>query len=273
MCGIAGWSAASGADVDPGLLTMLLLAGLAERGEDACGYGWRVAATGAVDLHKRDLPPHRFLAEEGVQLDQAAREGVVHVRDHTKGRPSSYGNNHPIRHGSVIGVHNGIIQNDDELFRIHGRTRSVHGASVDSEAIFMLLDLHDGDAAQAASELVGSYSCAWLDERESVGLYVARGRGRPLFLGHCRTGNLLVAASTRHALTFVAHRMQLDLQISVVPAATRLRLEHGAVVDRSPLPVQDFFEQATTRYAIERDTARAARELVDGHVDAWLRAR
>ena len=37
------------------------------------------------------------------------------MRDYTKGHPRIEANNHPIRHGAVVGVHNGIILNDDEL--------------------------------------------------------------------------------------------------------------------------------------------------------------
>ena len=37
------------------------------------------------------------------------------MRDYTKGHPSIAANNHPVQHGPVVGIHNGIIVNDDEL--------------------------------------------------------------------------------------------------------------------------------------------------------------
>ena len=42
------------------------------------------------------------------------------MRDYTKGHPSIAANNHPVRHGPVVGIHNGIIVNDDELLDGHG---------------------------------------------------------------------------------------------------------------------------------------------------------
>ena len=41
MCGIAGYSLDQNTDIDTSVLTKLLLAGLAERGEDASGYAFR----------------------------------------------------------------------------------------------------------------------------------------------------------------------------------------------------------------------------------------
>jgi predicted glutamine amidotransferase len=42
-------------------------------------------------------------------------QALIHVRDYTKGHPEVEANNHPIRHGSVVGIHNGVIENDDAL--------------------------------------------------------------------------------------------------------------------------------------------------------------
>ena len=62
------------------------------------------------------------------------------MRDYTKGHPTILANNHPIRHGAVVGIHNGIIVNDDELFAGHGIERAEPEMTVDSEAIFALVD-------------------------------------------------------------------------------------------------------------------------------------
>ena len=42
----------------------------------------------------------------------------------TKGHPTVAANNHPIRHGAVIGIHNGVIHNDDELLADHDCARA-----------------------------------------------------------------------------------------------------------------------------------------------------
>ena len=85
------------------------------------------------------------------------------MRDYTKGHPTIESNNHPIRHGSVVGVHNGIIFNDEELFAEHGWTRAHPDMTVDSEAIFALVE--ETDEVLALEQLHGSMATAWIDER------------------------------------------------------------------------------------------------------------
>ena len=41
-----------------------------------------------------------------------------------KGPSIPEANNHPVRHGSVVGMHNGIIKNDEEIFASHGFKRA-----------------------------------------------------------------------------------------------------------------------------------------------------
>src|SRR6185437_13845675 len=93
---------------------------------------------------------------------------LVHVRDYTKGHPRIEANNHPIRHGAVVGVHNGIIFNDDDLMEQHGFERAEPLMTVDSEAIFALAEAAWG-AASAFEQLNGSMATAWLDERRARG--------------------------------------------------------------------------------------------------------
>src|ERR671931_2435508 len=112
MCGIAGYSLASDSTVDRTLAARALLAGIAERGADAVGFAYRSDL--AVTSHKQRSGASALLERIVVPAD--ATQLLVHVRDYTKGHPSLPANNHPIRHGTVVGVHNGIIVNDDELF-------------------------------------------------------------------------------------------------------------------------------------------------------------
>ena len=77
---------------------------------------------------QRAARPHRGAA--------AATQLLVHVRDYTKGHPSIAANNHPVRHGPVVGIHNGIIVNDDEILADFPCARSEPEMTVDSEAIF-----------------------------------------------------------------------------------------------------------------------------------------
>ena len=141
MCGIAGYSLSGSSSVERTLAAQALLAGIAERGADAVGYAHR-SPGGAVEILKQRSGASALL--EQVVLPQTAAEVLVHVRDYTKGHPQIEANNHPIRHGAVVGVHNGIVFNDDELMLEHGFERAEPLMTVDSEAIFALAEASDG---------------------------------------------------------------------------------------------------------------------------------
>jgi hypothetical protein len=105
---------------------------------------------------------------------------ILHVRDFTKGHPSIEANNHPVRHGPVVGVHNGRILNDDELLAQHSCARAEPRMTVDSEAVFAVA-AHSPNEARAFEVLRGSMAAAWLDERRPGVVHIGRGVGRPLW--------------------------------------------------------------------------------------------
>src|ERR1051325_6181515 len=179
MCGIAGYSLSAASDVERTLAAQALLAGIAERGADAVGYAYR-RGTSPTTIHKQRSAASALL--EQVLLPASATEALIHVRDYTKGHPRIEANNHPIRHGTVVGVHNGIIFNDEELMEQHGFERAEPEMTVDSEAIFALAEAFDG-SAEALEQLRGSMATAWLDERQPGEVFLARGVGRPLWVG------------------------------------------------------------------------------------------
>ena len=113
MCGIAGYSVNPESGLDRTLSAQALLAGIAERGADAVGYAYR-SGRGSVSVRKQRTGASQLLDQ--IAVPTTATQVLLHVRDYTKGHPSIEQNNHPIRHGGVVGIHNGIIVNDDELF-------------------------------------------------------------------------------------------------------------------------------------------------------------
>src|ERR1051325_6776255 len=113
MCGIAGYSLSSRSSVDRTLAAQALLAGIADRGRDAVVYAYRGGKDPYPAVRKQRTPASQML--DRIDVPAHATELLVHVRDYTKGHPSIPANNHPVRHGPVIGIHNGIILNDDEL--------------------------------------------------------------------------------------------------------------------------------------------------------------
>jgi glucosamine 6-phosphate synthetase-like amidotransferase/phosphosugar isomerase protein len=226
MCGIAGFSFAPGAGPEPTAVARVLLAGLAERGRDATGYGYR-APGGPIEIVKDSLPLIRLI--ERVDLPAEASEVIVHVREFTKGIPAVNDNNHPVRWGRVVGVHNGHLENDDDLFERYGVPRSTPHITVDTEAIMMLTDVL-GTVGDALTHVRGSAAVAILrDDRPGL-LTLGRRTRRPLVIG--RADGILLFASTRDALELVARGADLRLEYEEVADGTVIEVEAGEEVSR-----------------------------------------
>jgi glucosamine 6-phosphate synthetase-like amidotransferase/phosphosugar isomerase protein len=241
MCGIAGYSLGQSSAIDRTLAAQALLAGIAERGADAVGYAHR-SPGGAIVVHKQRSGASAVLEQIVVPAD--ARQVLLHVRDYTKGHPRIEANNHPVRHGPVVGIHNGHIDNDNELMARHGFERAEPRMSVDSEVIFAVAEANGG-TARGFEEFRGSMATAWLDEREPELLYLARGVGRPLWVGTTRRE--LFFASTREALEIAERYTGLRLRkrevhegkLAAIRGARATRIENftpDPTYEPDPLP-------------------------------------
>ena len=201
------------------------------------GYAYRLTGT-PIAVHKQRSGATALL--ERISVPEDATKLLVHVRDYTKGHPSLAANNHPVRHGSVVGIHNGIIKNDDELFAEHGIARAESGMTVDSEIIFALAERSRGRTAAALQELYGSMATAWLDESRPE-LLLARGVGRPLWIG--QTKKELFFASTRVALELVESYAGIKLRKSELSEGTVISVESGKIVTRESFEPDRSFEE------------------------------
>jgi glucosamine 6-phosphate synthetase-like amidotransferase/phosphosugar isomerase protein len=252
MCGIAGYSLSAASSVDRTLAAQALLAGIAERGADAVGYAYR-AGSGPVVLAKQRSGASALLAR--IAIPAEATQVLLHVRDYTKGHPSIEANNHPIRHGAVVGVHNGIIVNDDELFDSHGIERAHPEMTVDSEIIFALAQRSRGRTPEALEQLYGSMATAWIDEQRPE-LLVARGMGRPLWLGTGRAGAFF--ASTKATLELAERYVGVKLRKRELPTGTIALLADGAVVARKRFQPDLSFEEEGSLPAVRAPEERAS---------------
>ncbi|HEX3806885.1 MAG TPA: hypothetical protein VHV52_08905 [Gaiellaceae bacterium] len=224
--------------MDRTLAAQALLAAIAERGADAVGYAYRGAPEAYATVVKQRTPASQLL--ERVAVPDAATELLVHVRDYTKGHPSIAANNHPVRHGPVIGIHNGIITNDDELLAPHSCARAEPRMTVDSEAIFALA-AHSRNDARALERLRGAMATGWLDEREPGIVFLARGSGRPLWIGESRDG--VFFASTKLALEVVGDYCALRMRKREVREGTWFALRNGEIVRRERFrPDLEYYE-------------------------------
>jgi glucosamine 6-phosphate synthetase-like amidotransferase/phosphosugar isomerase protein len=225
MCGIAGYSLSPESRVDRTLAAQALLAAIAERGADAVGYAWRTPGA-RVEVRKQRSGATDLIDRVAVPAD--ATQALVHVRDYTKGHPRIESNNHPIRHGAVVGIHNGIIVNDEEILAAHGFERARPDMTVDSEAIFALVERFPRHA-RALEQLRGSMATAWIDERRADTVFLARSVGRPLWFGHTRRE--VFFASTRRALEIVESTLRMTLTKREVSEGAMLELVNGRIGD------------------------------------------
>ena len=191
MCGIVG--AVSSRDI-----VGLLIQGLQRleyRGYDSCGVA---VHTGRGLARVRGIARVADLARQAQAENLHGCTGIAHTRWATHGAPA-IDNAHPHfsmgplaqtgddAQGRVTLVHNGIIENHEEL-RARLQARGYRFASqTDTEVIVHLIDsLYEGDlfeAVQAAcAHLRGSYSIAVLHRDEPHRLIGARA-GSPLVLG------------------------------------------------------------------------------------------
>jgi glucosamine 6-phosphate synthetase-like amidotransferase/phosphosugar isomerase protein len=251
LCGIAGYSLGLDSRVERTVVARALLAGIAERGADAVGYAFRAPGS-PITIHKQRSGATALL--ERVSIAEEATQLLLHVRDYTKGHPSLTANNHPVRHGAVVGVHNGTITNDDELFDEHGIAHAEPGMTVDSEIIFALAERSRGRTAAALEELYGSMATAWLDEGRPE-LLLARGMGRPLWIGAGRRE--LFFASTRLALELVESYGCLKLKKAQLDEGTVIAVEHGAIVARETFSPDMSFEEEPLPTVRAPDEARS----------------
>ncbi len=243
MCGIAGYSLRPRSTIERTLAAQSLLAAIAERGADAVGYAYRAPAETYPTVVKQRTPASQLL--ERVSVPDTANQLLVHVRDYTKGHPSIAANNHPVRHGPVVGIHNGIILNDDELLAPHSCARAEPRMTVDSEAIFAIA-AHSRNDARALEHLRGAMATGWIDAREPGVVFIARGMGRPLWAGIGRDG--IFFASTKAALEIVERYCEIRLRKRQVPEGTLYVLKNGSIaleerfrpdlsyVEENPLP-------------------------------------
>lgn len=236
MCGIAGYSLGRTSSVDRTRAAQALLAAIAERGADAVGYAHR-SPRGRVVVHKQRSGASAVL--ERIQIPRDARQVLLHVRDYTKGHPRIAANNHPVRHGAVVGVHNGTILNDEELMVAYGLERFESGMTVDSEVIFAVAEA-TRSSARRFEGFHGSLAAAWIDERQARLLYLARGTGRPLWIGTTRRE--LFFASTERALEIAERYTGIRLRKRELPEGLLVALDGPRAVRRERFTPDPSYE-------------------------------
>ena len=240
MCGIAGFSAGRNHNFDARVLSAALLTEIVARGYDATGMAW-TDRDGKVWYSKIDQDAASFIDTHLDELDADAKTVILHTRYATKGSPEVEGNNHPIVRPGIVGVHNGVIPNDDEVFEMLQTDRL---AQVDSEAAFALLAEGGMHPTDALTLLDGRVALAWINTDEADTLHVARWQGSPLAIGQSRLGTF-VFASTLSMLAKAGRQAGLGFTMTQdVPEGWYFRVRNGVIHDTLPVGVPSTMGRA-----------------------------
>lgn len=151
MCGITGLVFLKGVKRSPAIMRQLrffmdeLLIETQDRGEHATGVA-SFRRNGEYDFHKKkgNAVLMTTTDEEYRKVIDAlspTKSSVLisHTRYLTKGSAENNDNNHPFDIGCVVGIHNGSLRNDDELFKIYESDFKRIG-TVDSEVIYQMFN-------------------------------------------------------------------------------------------------------------------------------------
>jgi glucosamine--fructose-6-phosphate aminotransferase (isomerizing) len=239
MCGIVG--AVSTRNIVPILVQGLQR--LEYRGYDSCG----------VAVYRDGLQRARSTARVAELMEQVSADkieggtGIAHTRWATHGVPAVH-NAHPhfshgpgadsaSRPGRISLVHNGIIENHDELRAALQAKGYVFTSQTDTEVIAHLVDsLYDGDLFDAVKAAVGhlhgAYAIAVFCKDEPHRVIGARA-GSPLILGVGKDGSENFLASDAMALAGVTDQIVYLEEGDVVD----LQLGKYWVVDKAHKPV------------------------------------
>lgn len=233
MCGIAGFSLSSAdlAIMRPANLAKHLALNIEHRGKDATGMSW-ADPEGQIWFAKQPLTATQFVQKEHhTEIERNAATCIIHTRAATQGSTHNPDNNHPIIADQVIGVHNGIIWNDYELFAEY-KDKFDRIAEVDSEIIFQLINAL---GVSALSALEGDASISWLNVNDPDTIHLAALGGRPLAIAETRNGSVLFASEQRSLQQTIDRFVGVEIHnIGDVPVGTHLTIRHGMILEWNP---------------------------------------
>ena len=235
MCGIVGY-------VGPEEAGPILLQGLKRleyRGYDSAGIA--LLNGSGVQVVKR--PGKLSSLEQAVQdAAPAGNCGIAHTRWATHGAPNEL-NAHPhtSSEGDIALVHNGIIENANDIRTQLSAIGYVFTSETDTEAIVHLIDrlwvegepLEDVVAA-ALRRVEGAYGIAVVSSRDPGKLVIAR-NGSPLLIGVGKNGETLAGSDAAAVIALTRDIVYLDDGDYAVLDMDGYRIKniHGAQVNRT----------------------------------------
>jgi len=228
MCGIFGIITLNNRLVRNAVLRQILknLAKSSQaRGRNATGYAF--TSDEGVNIFKHNVCASQFIELKNYKTvvrtaiaNKNLNSIIGHTRQQTQGCHTNPDNNHPIKTGSIVGVHNGMISNDYMLFQDleHKSNKEIKRiAQVDSEIIFSLINFYaktnkfptsvngvkllghvpnptSKAIAKMAGEIKGSFACASVDADNPKVTWLFKGNGQLSVLHYKQEGVVLFAS-------------------------------------------------------------------------------
>lgn len=248
MCGIFGLIAGKNAaitaeELNKGVEKLFLLS--ESRGKEASGM-CAVTDTG-IRVHKRCVRAKKLIhtgdyKEIMSSIGWETKRAVMgHARMVTNGSGRNPNNNQPVIRGDFVCIHNGIIVNDEAVWKDHPDMERQD--EVDTEVLLALLqkymekDSLQGAFAKCLKELKGSLSIALIDKKsDRLLLYTNVGS---LYIVLSKTRDMVLFASERYILEQAVVTSELHRYFR--PAGIRqMPLRKGWFVNLSDCGIMDM---------------------------------
>lgn len=246
MCGIVGFISGErnyhSTKFLAGLTVQLLMVDQL-RGMDSTGVFVVGEDNGWLE-YKRGLDATTYLATKPFESMIApalpsARLMLGHNRSATKGTINDQ-NAHPFSHKHIVAVHNGHIQNANQLTPAKWPI-----LDVDSEAIPIVLAEKNSEK-DALEALRGPFAIAWYNQNDGS-LNLARNDERPMAFCTLKHHNIMVFASEANMLWYVLNRMalQIDEKIKITNVGVHYKFN---INNPKEVPVRDTFKTKQEEY-------------------------
>ena len=227
-----------------------------EKGKDATGVSLLFDDGNYVGL-KMGIPSIEFISRYGKtskeyggfikvwrESDLPVRTFLGHCRSTTRGSSLDNVNNHPVKVGDIIGVHNGTLTNDDKIF---SNLKCKRDGIVDSEAIFRLLHHFSKNGTEpfttkmleeVVRRLTGTFAVLAFSGNNPYQVCAFRD-GRPFEMALVKPLKLVICASDKKFMEAALFRYNKHINLYIngtnFPTLTKGDIEYKYLLDDSAL--------------------------------------
>lgn len=272
MCGIIGFSFKNQKILKPQRTTAIInnLLLLSEtRGKDASGIA--VSTEKEIKILKRDIPAHCLLKTESYkkllkEIADSPSDSFVSVIGHsrmvTNGNQNTHSNNQPVIKDGMVVVHNGIIVNDQVLWKKYNNLTRLF--EVDTEIIISMIELFlkEGNSLISSvkrlyAEIEGVASIAILFEDKDY-LLLASNNGSMFYL-YDEDAKYLLFASEKHMLKKTARKYKFLQHKEIFQVAAG----QGYLLELNNMVLSGFKLVGDTNLGIEIKINHRIKPLID----------